>query len=156
MQVGILDVEELPWIVDYLPLLVAPADLESVENRKFVHEARWHLPKPAEIRLIAIDGSGKELSTMEVAASDPTATVEMREFLERHQTPDSNAMLSWKQALPEAARTDRRVLVQFGGPRCAPCFCSDVGPTNITTSSRRIKYREAALHYWEQDQGPCG
>ena len=72
--------------------------------------------------LAAVDGTGKLLATTTIAADSPTAAADARKFIETHRPPAIDGNELWRSALAEAKSSGRRVMVQFGGPRCGPCF----------------------------------
>jgi hypothetical protein len=119
----VLDYDEQPTVFDYLPLVTGAGELRaSAADRDFVQKAGVALPEAKHVVLAAIDGTGKLLASIAIAADSPTAADDARKFMEAHRPPAVDGTELWRSALTEAKTSGRRVLVQIGGPRCGPCF----------------------------------
>jgi hypothetical protein len=123
IQCYVLDGEEVPSIYEYQPVAMTAEELDGqADDLAIAEEKKWPLPAKEQITLAALDGQGKTLGSTQVATDAPTARDQVREFLSRHQPKVPAAGKLWQEALADAKSTNRRVLLQFGGPRCGPCF----------------------------------
>jgi hypothetical protein len=105
------------------PLTVTTAQLDSDEADKKEFTSRgWRQPKPGEVMLIALSPEGKDLGTLTVPVKDKEAARRMKDFLSKFEPAHSSAAKAIKQAVEEAKRTNRSVLLQLGGLRCGPCY----------------------------------
>ena len=122
LQHSVLDLEANPLVYEYLPVALTVADVRGrAENLALAEREKWPLPTEKQITLVAIERE-KTLGSLQVAADAPAAITQVHEFFERHQPSIPAAEQLWQAALAEAKESNRRVLIQFGGPRCGPCF----------------------------------
>ncbi len=84
------------------------------------------LPPPAgspRLAVLRADGSVVALSDFaEFCESGLVKAERLSEFLSQHAQEFCNAKETLQAALSQASREDKRVLVQMGGPNCAPCI----------------------------------
>jgi hypothetical protein len=108
-------------IFHYVTLRVSAAQLKS--EAASVAAYGWPRPAPGEIVLVVLDGDQKTIAAQPIATNDAgKATETGRTFLEQHRLPAHDALTLLDEARAEAKRSDRRVWVIDGGPRCGPCF----------------------------------
>ncbi len=102
--------------------LVIPAD-ELKTQAALLDERHWRPPSAGEIALYAVDGDGRTLAQEVVPVADRAAAVDRATtFVAEHAPPRRDAETMLAAANDEARRTNRRVLLVEGGPRCGPCF----------------------------------
>jgi hypothetical protein len=116
----ILDGEVMPAIYEYQPLSTTVEELGGEDNQLW----KSALPSPGEgqVALAVLDETGKPIGTARLSADSPHASEQVRAFLERGRPKVLTARELWDAALQQAKESNRRVLLQFGGPRCGPCF----------------------------------
>lgn len=123
IQRRVLDGAENPSVYEYLPLLLTTEALGAAANDlTLVKKAEWPMPKASQITLAAIDGQEKTLGTATILRESPDSGKELRAFLDRHKPALVDGQELWQATLAQAKESDKRVLLQFGGPRCGPCF----------------------------------
>ena len=113
--------ENQPSILAYLPLVVDDKTIQS--NAATLKQLGWQLPQSGQVVLVALDGDAKLLGMerLVVGGVDAVATLTTA-LLKKHLPPIRDAQASLSAAQEEAKRTDRRVWIVLGGPRCGPCF----------------------------------
>jgi hypothetical protein len=117
----ILDGEEVPDVLGFLPMVVNPRKVRS--EAAMVREHGWRSPEKGEVVLIAIDGDEKLIGTDKIAASDlPNAIKLATAFVKQHAPPVRDAKARLRAAQDVAKRQGKRVWVVEGGPRCGPCL----------------------------------
>ena len=83
----------------------------------------WPIPAPGEIVLIALNGDHVTITARRIATDKVDAAVSAgEEFLKQNQPPARDGLALLTAAREEARKSDRRVWIVLGGPRCRPCF----------------------------------
>ena len=117
----LLDSEELPEILHYLTLTVGAKQMETEAG--LLSRLGWEPPKPGQIELLAIDGTGTRLAAERVTLSDNAAAQrQAAQFIKRNAPPRRDARALLAAARQEARDSGRRLCIVEGGPRCGPCF----------------------------------
>lgn len=115
--------EDLAEAVKYYPLALSTESMRAnPDDWAFVERKGWPLPKEHFVTLIALDATGVTLGTAQIAANAQTTTAEVQTFLKAHRPQPVDPRALWQAALEDARQSNRRVLLQIGGPRCGPCF----------------------------------
>jgi hypothetical protein len=113
--------DDQPSILSYVPLFVDEKIIQS--NAATLKELEWQLPRPGEVVLVALDGDGKQLGAERLDASDVRAAAALTTaLLKKHLPPVRDARIRLAEAREEAKRTQRKLWIVQGGPRCGPCF----------------------------------
>jgi hypothetical protein len=116
-----LDLEEVPDVTAFLPLVLPVEDVKS--ESEAISKYRWPIPGAGELSLVVIDDDGKPVDSLRVNAGNvETAARQCAEFIMRSAPPPRDAKALLAAAREEAQRSGRRVWIVCGGPRCAPCF----------------------------------
>jgi hypothetical protein len=139
----LLDDNEVPEILSYMPLVVSSADASKDSSAAdFAREQNSQLPVSKGIFLAAVDANGRVLGAFTLqgdkSGGDAAAA---RAFVARHQPPPHDAAESFATALAQAAASNRNVLIQGSGPRCIPC----VGLTRWIETHRGLLARDYVL-----------
>jgi hypothetical protein len=117
----ILDANRDPTISAYLPLVVDAA--ERTTEAATLKQQDWPVPQPKEIVLAVLAGDGATIATTRIAVVPQSSALSATTaFLKQHAPPRRDAVALLTAARDEARKTNRRVWVVHGGPRCPPCF----------------------------------
>ena len=116
----LMDDEQNPSILKYLPVLVEPSELEV--GAETLGKYGWTFPPAGSVVLAALDGRGKAIASITIPADPRAALTAAARFLDQHAPPTRDALAALASAREEARRSGRRVWVVQGGPRCSPCF----------------------------------
>jgi hypothetical protein len=126
MSTQVVDYEDLPDVLRYLTATLGAEALKREAG--LLARLGWERPKPGEIELVALDGTGATLASTRIDARDATpprneaARQEAARFLRQNAPPRRDARAALAAAQDEARETGRRLVVVAGGPRCGPCF----------------------------------
>jgi hypothetical protein len=118
---ALLDEDRASTIWRYLPMRVEAAELktEAATIKKF----GWPIPSPGTVVLVALNGNEETIAAKPIEASPRlTALATGDAFLKQHMPPARDALATLVAAREEASKTNRRVWIVHGGPRCGPCF----------------------------------
>jgi hypothetical protein len=118
---SVLNYDDQPRILSYVPLFVDQKLIQS--NAAALKELGWQLPGSGEVLLLVLDGDAKQLGSQRLVAADFKAAEKLTtELLNRYAPPVRDAKIRLAEAREEAKRTDRKLWIVEGGPRCGPCF----------------------------------
>jgi hypothetical protein len=121
---AVTDAERNPGVLKYLPMVLTADD--QARDADVLAKHSWPAPEAGEVTFVAINGTGETLDAIRLAAaSEILAGDSMKqadEFMTRYAPPTRDAHQAFKDAKALATKTDRRIWLISGGPRCNPCL----------------------------------
>ena len=121
LSTEVVDEEASPDVMRYLPMTVGPDEVK--DDAELLKRLGCEPPRPSEIELVALDGTGQKLAAtrIDVTAAD-AARKQAAQFVKQNVPPQRDARTALSAAQDEARDTGRRLVIVEGGPRCRPCF----------------------------------